>query len=625
MAPFHVQEICVMSFDKPPDLTEQLFGERKLIAVVYADMVGYSRLIGVDDAGTLARLKRLRINLIDPAIAEHRGRVVQTGGDSLLIVFDSIDGAVRCALKVQQQVPIRDECPSSDQAIRFRMGINIGDAIPDGTDLHGEAVNVAARLQAECPPGAICVSRSVRDHVHGRLGLQFEERGALALKNIARPVEAFVVRLNPEVRAPAVLPLSGNEGGSLPLPDRPSIAVLPFINMSRDTDQEFFADGVAEDLITDLSRNRLLFVIARNSSFSYKGQAIDPRRVAEQLGVRYLVEGSVRRETDRIRITAQLIDAGTGRHVWAERYDRNLADVFEVQDEISRAIVQAVVPAIAQAEQQRARARPPSSLSAWEAYQRGLSEPPSTDHLSVAITFLQQAVNLDPGFAPAHAMLAWRYVTQITLGDRPLAEGVKLAEAEARIALQLDPYGAFSHAAMAWILTCRDDPEAALEEAEVAIALNPNDAHGHMIKGRVLVFTGRRAEGRNVLATALRLDPRGPTAIAAMIHSVIAYYLEGDYSAAVTVARRVMHAFPVSPRPHLLLAAALGQLGQLDEARLALAKATNPPSSSYFDFITRSRPPHYHLAGDHAHLLEGLRKAGWRADPRRPNHARRTP
>ena len=244
-------------------------------------MVGYSRLIGLDDAGTLERLRALRRNLIDPAIEEHGGRIVQTGGDSLLIVFDSIDGAVRCAVKVQQQVPIHDGDQPPDRAIRFRVGINIGDAIADGTDLHGDAVNVAARLQAECPPGGICVSRSVRDHVHGRLNLAFEELGALNLKNIAHPVEAFVVRLDAAATTPKSVERSlvQGTGEALPLPGKPSIAVLAFTNMSGDVDQEYFSDGIAEDIITELSRSRSLFVIARNSSFTYKGRAVDVKQV----------------------------------------------------------------------------------------------------------------------------------------------------------------------------------------------------------------------------------------------------------------------------------------------------------------------------------------------------------
>ena len=327
----------LVSASGPSDPTEGPPDRRKLVAVVYADMVGYSRLIGLDDAGTLDRLRTLRRTVIDPAVEEHGGKIVQTGGDSLLIVFDSIDGAVRCALKVQEQLPILDGDQPPDRAIRFRIGINIGDAIADGTDLHGDAVNVAARLQAECPPGGICVSRSVRDHVHGRLDLTFEELGTLKLKNIARPVEAFVLR-----------PLAtGNKARSVelsrlrrdhdvpPLPDKPSIAVLAFANMSGSPDQEYFSDGIADDIITELSRNRWLFVIARNSSFTYKGRAVGVKQVAHELGVRYILEGGVRRSGDRIRVTAQLIEAETGSYIWAERYDRSVNEVFAVQDEIT--------------------------------------------------------------------------------------------------------------------------------------------------------------------------------------------------------------------------------------------------------------------------------------------------
>ena len=273
----------------PPD-------RRKLIAVVYADMVGYSRLIGLDDAGTLERLRTLRADLIDPAIEEHGGRIVQTGGDSLLIVFDSIDGAVRCAMKVQQEVPTLDGYQPPDRAIRFRIGINIGDAIADGTDLHGDVVNIAARLQAECPPSVICVSRSVRDHMHGRQDVTFEGFGALDLKNIARPVEAFVLRSKAAVTGYSVL---ADRSAPLLLPNKPSIAVLAFTNMSGSPDQEHFSDGIADDIITELWRSRSSFVIARNSSFTYKGRTFDMKRVARELGVRYVLEGGVRVSASR--------------------------------------------------------------------------------------------------------------------------------------------------------------------------------------------------------------------------------------------------------------------------------------------------------------------------------------
>ena len=356
-----------------PDQSGYSSDRRKLIAVVYADMVGYSRLIGLDDAETLERLRAVRRTVIDPAIAEHGGRIVQTGGDSLLMVFDSIDGAVRCAVKVQQQVPHHDAGHTPDKAIRFRIGIDIGDAIAEGTDLHGDGVIVAARLQGECQPGGICVSRAVRDHVHDRLDLAFEKLGLLSLKNITRPVEAFVLRPSFATANSVERMIVEDTTKTLPLPDRPSIAVLAFTNMSGDPEQEYFSDGIAEDITTELSRMRSLFVIARNSSFTYKGHAVDARQVARELGVHYIVEGSVRRAGNRIRIVAQLIDAITGSHVWAERFDRDLADIFAVQDEITHSIVQALGPAISQAEQQRALRRPPESLSAWEAYQRALS------------------------------------------------------------------------------------------------------------------------------------------------------------------------------------------------------------------------------------------------------------
>ena len=270
-------------------------------------------------------------------------------------------------MKVQQQISVHEGGLQPDRAIRFRIGINIGDTIADGTDLHGDGVNVAVRLQAECPPGGICVSRSVRDHVHDRLDLAFEELGALRLKNIGRPVEAFILKLEAAASAPRSI-----EREALPLPDKPSIAVLAFTNMSGDPDQEYFSDGLAEDIITELSRSRSLFVIARNSSFTYKGHAVDVKQVARELGVRYVVEGSVRRSGGRVRVTAQLIDAETGNHIWAERYDRHIEEVFAVQDEITTAVANAIIPAISGLEQRRALRKRPENLGAWEAYQCGL-------------------------------------------------------------------------------------------------------------------------------------------------------------------------------------------------------------------------------------------------------------
>jgi adenylate cyclase len=395
------------------------------------------------------------------------------------------------------------------------------------------------------------------------------------------------------------------------LAGKPSIAVLPFVNMSGDPEQEYFADGMAEEITTALSRVRSFFVIARNSSFTYKGRAVDVRQVGRELGVRYVVEGGVRRDGDRIRITAQLIDAETGSHIWAERYDRELAYIFAVQDEIAGAMLAAVAPAISQAERQRAMQKPPESLSAWEAYQRALSHWWEVGDLSTSRDFLKQAVALDPRFASAHAMLAHLYTTQTSLGTGlPLRESVRLAEAGARAALELDPDNAVAHAMLAWVFGFQGDQASALDEAAAAIALNPNEPFGHLIKGRTLVFSGRVSEALVPLATALRLDPRGVTARGVMMHRLIGSYFERDYLAAEVMARRTIRAHPQMPRPYPWLAAALGQLGRPDEAGVAL-NAAIAASRSFFDFITRSRPPYYFRPQDHEHLLDGLRKAGW--------------
>jgi adenylate cyclase len=434
----------------PPD-------RRKLIAVVHADVVGYSRLIGLDDAGTLARLKIVRRTLIDPAIDEHGGRVVNTGGDSLLIEFSSIDGAVRCAVRVQQKMRTHDGDQPPDRNIRFRVGINVGDVIPDGTDVHGDVVNVAARLQAERPPGGICVSRAVRDHVRDRLDLAFEELGALNLKNIARPVEAFVLKLDATATLPKSIeqPLVRGAPEVLPLPGKPSVAVLAFTNMSGDPAQEYFSDGIADDIIPEFSRSRSLFVIARNSSFTYKGRAVDVKQVARDLGVRYVVEGSVRRSGSRVRVGARLIDAETGNHIWAERYDRDVNEIFAVQDEITAAVASAILPAVSDVEQQRALRKPPESLGAWEAYQRGLwhmwtRTPPELDR---ARDFLQRAITLDVAFASAYSALATLEVMGAAHSTVSLELPAKLAANWARRATEIDANDADAQATLACVVS----------------------------------------------------------------------------------------------------------------------------------------------------------------------------
>jgi adenylate cyclase len=371
---------------------------RRLAAILAADVAGYSRLMGADEEGTLAALKALRREVADPKIKEHRGRIVKTTGDGLLLEFASVVDAVRCAVEVQREITERNADVPPDRRIELRMGINLGDIIRDGRDIFGDGVNVAARLEALAEPGGIYVSRVVHDQVRDKLDVAFEDLGEQQVKNIARPVHVWRIRLGAKSAVSA----------SLGLPDKPSIAVLPFANMSADPEQEFFADGIAEDVITALSRYPSLFVIARNSSFTYKGRAVDVKQIGRELGVRYVLEGSLRKAGNRIRVTAQLVEAETGNHIWAERYDRGLADIFAVQDEIAQAVTIAIAPAIADAEQHRAMRKPPGSLDAWAAYQRGLwhLSKANIDDNALAQKFLQQAVDLDPSFAGGYKGLA---------------------------------------------------------------------------------------------------------------------------------------------------------------------------------------------------------------------------
>ena len=514
-----------------PDIAGRAPGDRKLIAIFYADMVAYSRLIGLDDIGTVLRLQALRRALIDPAIRGHGGRIIQTGGDSLLAAFDSIDGAVRCGIRLQREIPLHDGDQSPNRRIRFRIGINIGDVIADGGDVYGDGVNVAARLEAVCPVGGICVSRAVRDHVRDHDDLPFEELGALTLKNIARPIEAFVLRIEPQDTASTPL-VPYPSVAAVTLPDKPSLAVLPFTNMDGDLDQEYFSQGMAEDIITTLSRSRSLFVVARNSSFTYAGRAVDVRQIARELGVRYVHEGSVRRSGERVRVNAQLIDAETGNHLWAERYDHNLTDVLAVQDEITNSVAIAIQPAIAHAEQKRAMYRPHGTLGAWENYQRGLwhRTKGGVTANEQARSFFQRAIVLDPTFAPPNYSMAHSYFDDAMLYyNLGFTEAADLAEPFARRAAALDPDDAEAYAVLALVSAARGDLAGELARAEQALALNSNCVLAYRVKGVCLVCLGKQAEGTQTLLTSLRLSPRDPRNWWVWNTLPLAYYLLGDF------------------------------------------------------------------------------------------------
>ena len=581
-------------------------------------MVGYSRLIGLDDVGTLARLRAIRSDIIDPAISEHAGSIVQTGGDSLLIVFDSIEGAVRCAMKVQREVPSYDEAQSTDRSIRFRMGVAIGDAIADGTDLHGDGVIIAARLQAECPPGGICVSRAVRDHVHDRLDLIFDPMGPLDLKNVARPVEAFLAR-SPATAKPAGRTPAQNTREPLALPDKPSLVVLPFQNMSGDPEQEYFSDGMVEDITTALSRIRSLFVIARNSAFAYKGTSPDIRKVGRELGVRYVLEGSVRKSGNRVRITVQLIEAASGTHIWADRFDGTLDDVFDLQDRVTASVATAISPTLRNAEIQRAQRAPTNNPQAYDLLLRALAHYRNWTRAGhdEAVRLLRQAITIDPNYALGYAHLSavfWMMCSQgwVDRADTAVADMLSLA----RTALTLDGEDPEVLIVVGTVTALPGgDFSGGIALVNKAIALNPNSAVAFRAAGNLYARAGDATRALASLAQAERLDPydTGPTGTGYSAH-IVAHFVTGAYDAALEWCDKSLRDRPRSAAALRYRAACLGLLGRLAEAQQTVLRLRELVP----DFtIARAR---HHIEFDMNNLFgtpadreafyEGLRRAG---------------
>jgi adenylate cyclase len=398
--------------------------ERRLAAILAADVAGYSRLMGEDEEGTHSALTSLRRELSDPKIGEHRGRIVKTNGDGLLVEFPSVVDAVRCAVELQREMALRNDGVADERRIEFRIGINLGDIIIDEDDIYGDGVNVAARLEALAEPGGICVSRVVRDQVRDKLDFGFEDLGEQQVKNIARPVRVYRIPLAETARTKA----------PLPLPDKPSLAVLPFQNMTGDAEQDYFVDGIVEEITTAISRLPWLFVIARNSSFSYKGRAVDVKQVARELGVRYVLEGSMRKAGNRVRITGQLIDTTSGAHIWADRFDGALDDIFELRDQVASSVVGVIEPKLRQSEVERAIRKPTENLDAYDLYLRAIAQVSmmSYEGVSEAITLLKRALAIDPSYAPAAARVALCRVGQVSFGlgkvsDAEISEAAQLA------------------------------------------------------------------------------------------------------------------------------------------------------------------------------------------------------
>jgi adenylate cyclase len=581
---------------------------RKLAAILAADVAGYSRLMGEDEVGTLDALRAQRQELIEPRISQHEGRVVKLMGDGLLAEFPSAVEAVQCAVEIQHGIGDRNIDVPEDKRIAYRIGINIGDVIIEVEDIYGDSVNIAARLEGLAEPGGIFVSGTVVNHVKGKVKLDFVDMGEKQVKNISSPVRVYLVVLEPSVDGPA-------PGGEvdLALPDKPSIAVLPFVNMSGDPDQEFFADGMAEEIITALSRYRWFFVIARNSSFAYKGQSPDVRQVSRELGVRYVLEGSVRKTGSRVRVTAQLIDATTGNHIWAERYDRELDDIFALQDEITETIVTAIEPELGAVERERARRKPPNNLDAWDLYQRGLwhlFDDVKRDALAEAKRLFQRACELDPSFAAAHAELAYTHVGDIIRGltDDPNASLDQAADAAER-AVALDARDPGARVALGRVYIFRHASERAIAEMEIALGINANFDRGYYGLGIALLYGGRPEESIPRFEKGIRLSPRSPLLWAHCMMLGLAYINLEKYEDAAASFEKAIQQPNAAYMVFVHAASTLAHLGRIDEARAMLAEAKTRKPGFSLDTV-RSAAGQFGPHSGVARIIDGLRKAG---------------
>jgi TolB-like protein/class 3 adenylate cyclase len=537
--------------------------ERRLAAVLAADAVGYSRLMGDDEEGTLAALRAIRRDVTDRLIAEHRGRIVKTTGDGLLVEFPSVVDSVRCAVKIQEVLSERNKDHAPAQRIEFRIGINLGDIIVEDGDIFGDGVNVAARLEGLAEPGSIYVSRVVRDQVHDKVEFRFEDLGDRQVKNIKRAIRVFAVRVDTVIEKE---PAAGSE---LALPDKPSIAVLPFQNMSGDPEQEYFADGMVEEIITALSRIGWLFVIARNSSFTYKGQAVDVKQVGRELGVRYVLEGSVRKAGNRVRITAQLIEAETHTHLWADRFEGGLDDIFELQDHVAVSVAGVIEPTLRAAETARSVRRPTTDLTAYDQYLRAYAVfLSSTERVPEALSLLEQVIARDPHYGPALALAALccqRLLFGSHVPDRQtyFIRGTELARRALVVAGDDPVILANAAGALAYF---GEDISATTALLDRALALNPNYARGWFLSGMLRMWAGHPETTIDYVSKAQRLSPRGQ--VGSCNHLIGAAHLVlGQFEEALPRLLLAVQEDPSFPNSRRFLAACYAHMGRIDEAR----------------------------------------------------------
>ena len=579
---------------------------RKLAAILAADVVGYSRLMAADEAGTLAALKRHREVVFDPAVAAHNGRIVKLIGDGTIVEFGSVVDAVNCALSVQRRNGASPGEAFGQSKIILRIGVNLGDVIIEGDDIYGDGVNIAARLEPLAEPGGICVSSIVNESIGNRIDVGFQDGGDISVKNIDRPIRVWKWH-------PGATPLAAaksNAAKSEPNGATASIAILPFTNMSGDPEQEYFSDGITEDIITDLSKVAGLTVIARNSSFTYKGRSVDIRTVGRELGVRSVLEGSIRRAGQRVRITAQLVDAATGGHLWAERYDRDLTDIFEVQDDVTRRIVDALKVTLSPAENARLSAGGTSSMDAYDYVLRGrellLGKAKNRETFEQSTKLFMRALELDPNYPKAYAAMSMAYNLdyQNRWSDDPDGS-LPLAKRYAEQAIEKDPNEPFARLVASWAAIFDKNLDRATSEVNTALRLNPNFALAYSNLGSIHNYSGRPLEAIPVFERAMRLDPAFK---AQNLHFLgIAYLLTGKYETAAALLRERILLVPGTDFSRVFLASALGYLGEVDEARRVWHELNeiNPKYSFREHF---SRQPF--RQEDVERVAEGLAKAG---------------
>ncbi len=539
--------------------------ERRLAAILAADVAGYSRLMEADEEGTLAALRAIRRELADPKIAGHNGRIVKTTGDGLLVEFQSVVDAVRCAVEVQGAMAQRNAEIAPARRIEFRIGINLGDIIIADSDIFGDGVNVAARLEGLAEPGGICISGTVRDHVGDRLDVTYEDIGEQQVKNITRPVHVWRVR-----GAPAA------SHTPLPLPDKPSIAVLPFQNMSGDPEQEYFADGMVEEITTAIARLPWLFVIARNSAFTYKGKAVDVKQVARDLGVRYVLEGSVRKAANRVRITGQLIDTATGAHIWADRFDGTLDDIFDLQDQVAASVVGAIEPRLRLSEIERASRKPTANLTVYDLYLRALAQSYryTEEGHAEAVVLLRQALAIDPSYASAAALLGRCRVHQRfqgwgALSEEDIGEACRLAR-QALEAEREDPETTWQAAITLFSLA--GEVAVAAAAFDRALALNPNSAPAWRTRGNIHALRNEPEAAIDAVERARRLSPYDPYAFMYANVIALAHLAARRFEQAIGWADRSLHDGPRLVPAMRIKVVALAHLGRLDEARAELSR-----------------------------------------------------